>query len=269
MDKVRILRNKATLALKNGMKQVAHGAGYTITKNQDLETTPSYPPDFLPEHVSIIQSAAPYTLTSPERLFGLIEGVRYISQHNIPGDIVECGVWRGGSMLAAALLLRSLNDTKRNLYLFDTFEGMPRPTEEDVHHTGASASESFQRLQTGEDSSAECAATLDEVKSTMALSGYDSTRIHYIQGKVENTIPDQAPSQIGLLRLDTDWYASTKHELEHLYPRLAPGGILIIDDYGDWQGARKAVDEYIAKHQLKLYLGRLDYTGRIAVKPEH
>lgn len=83
---------------------------------------------------------------------------------------------------------------------------------------------------------------------------------------MERTIPAGAPGEIAILRLDTDWYESTRHELEHLYPRLSPGGILIIDDYGHWRGSRKATDEYIEKHAAALFLGRIDYTGRIAVK---
>ena len=168
--------------------------------------------------------------------------------------------------MAAALTLLHLNSTERDLYLFDTFEGMPRPTDFDVHHTGTPGMVAFTNLQTGEDSSAECAATLAEVQSTMKRSKYDPKLIHYLKGKVETTIPEQAPEQIALLRLDTDYYESTKHELDHLFPRLSPGGILIIDDYGEWQGARKAVDEYIANHAPSLFLSRIDETGRISVK---
>lgn len=263
----RILRNKARLKLKNALKQTARGIGYDIVRYREEKTpTSTFPPDFSAEHVSIIETVQPYTLTSIERLFGLIEGVHYITRRNIPGSIVECGVWRGGSMMAAALTLRSLMSAERDLYLFDTFEGMPKPTDEDVHHTGTAAIKAFTELQTGEDSSSECAATLSEVQSNMARTGYEKTRIHYVQGKVENTIPQQAPESIALLRLDTDWYESTRHELEHLYPRLSPGGILIIDDYGDWQGARKATDDYLASHAPDLFLSRIDYTGRIAVK---
>src|ERR1051325_10354963 len=88
-----------------------------------------------------------------------------------------------------------------------------------------------------------------------------------LEGTVEETIPAQAPERIALLRLDTDWYESTRHELVHLYPRLVPGGVLIIDDYGHWEGARKAVDEYIAQNNLRLFLNRIDYAGRLAIKP--
>jgi hypothetical protein len=103
----------------------------------------------------------------------------------------------------------------------------------------------------------------------MDSTGYPSDLINYVEGKVEETIPVNAPDQISLLRLDTDWYESTKHELIHLYPRLVEGGVLIIDDYGHWQGARRAVDEYIEENNLPLLLCRIDYTGRITVKQHH
>jgi hypothetical protein len=92
------------------------------------------------------------------------------------------------------------------------------------------------------------------------------SHVRLVKGKVEDTVPKNAPEKIALLRLDTDWYESTRHELVHLFPRLLPGGVLIIDDYGHWQGARKAVDEYIAGNQVKILLNRVDYTGRIGVK---
>jgi len=96
--------------------------------------------------------------------------------------------------------------------------------------------------------------------------GYPEQQIHFVEGLVEETLPAEAPEEIALLRLDTDWYSSTKHELEQLYPRLAPGGVLILDDYGHWQGARRAVDEYFAENQITLLLNRVDSTARIGVK---
>jgi hypothetical protein len=262
---LRILRNKSTLSLKRGLKGVARFAGYSIVR-YDPRPPQDFPPDFTAQQITIIKTVQPYTLTSAERLFSLTEAVHYITRRNIPGSVVECGVWRGGSMMAVALSLMQLNSIDRELYLFDTFAGMPRPTPEDIHHTGAAAIAAFEKLQTGEDSSGECAASLSDVQSAMRQTGYDPRKIHYVKGKVENTIPQQAPETIALLRLDTDWYQSTKHELEHLFPRLSRHGILIIDDYGDWQGARKATDEYIAAHAPSLFLSRIDYTGRIALK---
>jgi hypothetical protein len=169
-------------------------------------------------------------------------------------------------MMATALTLLSMNCADRDLYLFDTFEGMPKPLDVDIHASGQAALAEFTQEQRGEDSSAVCYASLGEVMSAMASTGYDREHVHFVRGKVEETIPSQAPPLIALLRLDTDWYESTRHELEHLYPRLSPGGILIIDDYGDWQGARKATDEFVANHAPALFLSRIDDTGRIAVK---
>jgi hypothetical protein len=85
---------------------------------------------------------------------------------------------------------------------------------------------------------------------------------------VEETIPQHAPEQISVLRLDTDWYSSTKHELMHLFPRLSKNGVLIIDDYGHWAGARKAVDEYFADQTIQPLLNRIDQTGRACIKVE-
>jgi hypothetical protein len=98
-------------------------------------------------------------------------------------------------------------------------------------------------------------------------TGYPADRLHLVQGKVEDTLPGAAPARIALLRLDTDWYESTRHELVHLYPRLVPNGVLIIDDYGDWVGAKEAVDEYFAAQPFQPFLSRMDHTGRLAIKP--
>jgi elongation factor P hydroxylase len=92
-------------------------------------------------------------------------------------------------------------------------------------------------------------------------------RVHLVQGLVEETLPAQAPESIALLRLDTDWYKSTLHELEHLYPRLVRGGVLLIDDFGYWQGARQATEEYFARHPPAPLLVAVDQTGRVGVRP--
>jgi hypothetical protein len=110
-------------------------------------------------------------------------------------------------------------------------------------------------------------APLDHVRDNMVRTGYPEQRIHFVKGRVEDTIPAGAPDTISLLRLDTDWYESTRHELTHLFPRLSRGGVVIIDDYGHWRGARRAVDEYFAQHGPSLLLHRIDYTARAAVKP--
>lgn len=224
----------------------------------------NFPVDYDEPARAIIRAVKPRTMTSPEKLNALIYAVRYVVKHKIPGDIVECGVWRGGSMLAAAKALTEAGDTSRHLHLYDTFEGMSEPTEHDKRHDGRLASE---MLAVSDKSSGVWAyASLEDVQETMAQSEYPADNIHYYRGKVEETIPGDVPEQISILRLDTDWYESTRHELEHLWPRLVPGGVLLLDDYGWWDGARRAVDEWLEESNLPVLLLRMD-EGRIALKP--
>ena len=222
------------------------------------------PPDFDETDAELCRRVAPFTMTTPPRIYALTRAVEYIARQPIDGAIVECGVWRGGSMMAVALTLLRLGVTDRDLYLFDTFTGMTEPGEQDVKHTGESAADLLARA--GLDSDDWAIATIDQVREAVLSVGYPEERIHFVAGRVEETLPAHAPAEIALLRLDTDWYSSTKHELEHLYPRLARGGVLVVDDYAYWHGARRAVDEYIEEHDLALLLNRIDYTARIAVR---
>lgn len=226
------------------------------------------PADFDEETTRIFNAVNPYTMTSPERIAALVEAVRYVVANEIPGDFVECGVWRGGSSMAAALALKELGDESRELWLYDTYEGMSAPTEEDVDIAGQTAEKKFTQRQLTEDSSEWCRSPIDDVRQNLQSTGYPADKMHFIKGKVEETIPGEMPAgPIGILRLDTDWYESTRHEMEHLYSRLVKNGVLILDDYGYWQGARKAVDEYFAAHGIRPLMGRVDTDGRMLLKP--
>ncbi|MFE4452296.1 TylF/MycF/NovP-related O-methyltransferase [Streptomyces sp. NPDC056796] len=225
---------------------------------------PQFPADYDDEAKDIIRAVKPYTMTSPERLNAFVLATRHIVRHSIPGDIVECGVWRGGSMQACARTLLTLGETGRDLYLFDTYEGMTPPTAEDLRRDGRPARELLDAQ--GKDRPIWAVASLEDVQAGFEKVPYPKERVHYVRGKVEETVPGQAPEQISILRLDTDWYASTKHELAHLYGRLVSGGVLLIDDYGYWQGSRQAVDEFLEETGEQLLLLRMD-EGRIAVKP--
>ena len=169
-------------------------------------------------------------------------------------------------MMAVANTLLKEKNQDRDLYLFDTYEGMSKPTDLDVSFEGKNSRNQFEETKRGEDCSDWCFASLDEVKKHILKTGYDSGKLHFVKGKVEDTLPEYTPKQISLLRLDTDWYESTKHELIHLFPKLVSGGVLILDDYGYWAGAKKAVDEYISDNKIKILLNRIDETGRIAIK---
>ena len=218
------------------------------------------------ELAALFASVRPFTMTSPERVYALAQSVRYVVKNAIEGDIVECGVWRGGSMMAVAQTLMKVA-AARSLHLFDTFDGMPMPSERDMDVHGRPAAVMMAAADKAT-SEVWAVSSLDEVRKNMTSTGYDASRINYIPGRVEDTIPRHAPEQIALLRLDTDWYESTYHEMKHLFPRLSVGGVLIIDDYGHWRGARQAVDQYLAETRVKLLLTRIDYTCRLAVKVE-
>ena len=222
--------------------------------------------DVGPADLAVIEEVWPYTRLSPERLHAFMEATRYVAHHRIPGAIVECGVWKGGAVMASIRALQSLGATDREYYLYDTFEGMTEPEEVDRRSDGVAASKLLRETRNDDTGSYWCRAEVDEVRGNVLGTGYDAGRIRFVKGRVEDTLPGTIPEQVAILRLDTDFYASTKHELEHLFPRLVRGGVLIIDDYGFWEGARKAVDEYLAAHAVPILLTRTDSSGRVGIK---
>lgn len=194
-----------------------------------------------------------HTLTTKERMYALYKAVQYVIGAGIPGDFVECGVWAGGSSMVIAMTLVSLNVTDRELYLYDTFSGMTEQTKEDFHVENKDIKEYDPSC-----------VPIDRVKKNMESTVYSTDHIIYVKGKVEDTIPGQIPKGIALLRLDTDWYESTRHELVHLFPLVSHGGVVIVDDYGAWAGSKKAVDEYFS--QSPILLNRIDHDSRIGIK---
>ena len=209
-----------------------------------------------------------YTMTSIERGYALYCAVNYIVRNDIEGDFVECGVWKGGSCMLIALSLLDAGISDRVLHLYDTFEGMTEPGNNDyIAWNGRSVQERWEDDKAGRtDNFSAWAVGLKEVKKNIGKTGYPDDNIRYIKGPVEKTLEDYVPEKISLLRLDTDWYESTKAELEHMYPLLSHKGVLILDDYGHFTGARKAVDEYFNAAESTVLLNRIDYTGRISIK---
>jgi hypothetical protein len=219
------------------------------------------------EFLALYEQCRQYTMTSWERLYALYKSVQYIIQNNIPGELVECGVWRGGSMKLAAHVLLSMGATDRTLFLYDTFDGMTEPDPTlDIDTSGNKAVDDWTEIQR-RGVKWSC-ASLEEVREVIAGSGYPMDKVVFVKGPVENTIPATVPDKISLLRLDTDWYSSTKHEIEHLYPRLSVRGVLILDDYGHYRGSQQAVDEYFDQTEEKPLLNRIDYSCRTAIKPD-
>jgi hypothetical protein len=167
-------------------------------------------------------------------------------------------------MHAVARVLDQAGVHDRELYLYDTYEGMTKPTEADVRFDGRSASDGLAKSDK-QTSMVWAYASLEDVKEGFTHVPYPAERLHFIKGPVEETIPKYLPEKIAILRLDTDWYESTDHEFKHMYDLLVPGGVLMIDDYGWWQGSRKATDEFLERTGEQLLLLRMG-SGRVAVK---
>lgn len=209
------------------------------------------------------------TMASRERVIATIKACKHAVEAGVPGDFVECGVWRGGNSIAAKLTFEHYGSDKK-VWSLDTFAGMTAPSEHDS--TAFSPEPAADRHRTGQAGSHNewCFASLEDVRDNFERAGVDLSGVRFVRGDVLETlkVPDNIPSEICTLRLDTDFYESTKAELENLYPRLSVGGVLLVDDFGHWQGARQAVEEYLsslAPHQRPL-LFLTDYTGRMAVK---
>jgi hypothetical protein len=194
-------------------------------------------PDFEPSFNSIMETCKPFTMTSEERLYSFNKAVEYIVKNN-----------------------------NRNFFLYDTFEGMSEPSDMDADLLGVDAKNLLSQSEKTTEDVMWCYAPIDDVKNNIAKTQYPSNLINYVKGKVEDTIPETMPNKIAILRLDTDWYESTYHELVHLFPKLVKGGVIIIDDYGHWKGAREAVDQYFKEQGVQILLNRIDYTGRIGIK---
>lgn len=236
------------------VKNLAYALGYDVTALSPFDHEPHYR--------EIYQRVRPFTMTSLSRVYAVISAIEHVSKKGIAGAFVECGVWRGGSSMAALLALKKLGDISREAWLFDTYEGMVKPGERD----GQLEKDMHAQFAREDGGSDWCRAGMNDVRANLSTCDYPMERVHLVPGRVEETIPANGPQEIAVLRLDTDWYDSTKHELEHFYPRLARGGVLIIDDYGAWEGARRAVDEYFATHGIDSYLHRIDSTGRMLIK---
>ena len=219
--------------LKKIIKKAAIASGYTITK---IKVDPVIDKD--KKFIRVHDKCKEYTMTSKERMYALYKAVEYVISSKIPGDFVECGIWRGGSAMLIVLTLLELNITDRKIYLYDTFEGMTKPTEDDyiISNKNIRAFDKWKTEQ-AKDHNKWAYASLSEVKKFMTSTKYPESNLFFVKGRVEETIPKTMSRNIALLRLDTDWYESTKHELVNLFPLVSKNGVLIIDDYGNLSGS--------------------------------
>ncbi len=250
-------------------KTVFKKLGYTIvdSRKYGLYDKNFIPYDIEEEFNEIFHFCRPFTMTSVEQMYAMYNAIKYVIKNNIEGDVVECGVWKGGSMMISALTLLKMNVINKKLYLYDTYEGMVKPTEKDVRNFDETpALRIWSKKKKEENHINWCYASLEEAKENLYSTGYPKENIQFIKGKVEDTIPDTIPEKISLLRLDTDLFESTYHEITHLYPRLSLNGIIIIDDYGYWRGQKEAIDKYFKENNIKILLNGIDEKGRIGTK---
>ena len=222
-----------------------------------------FPVEIKEEEKEIIKLSDKYTMTDNITMWALIQSIKNVIQNKIDGDFVECGVWRGGNLILCQKYF-NLQHIKKKIYGFDTFEGMVEPKEIDIDYRNIPASEQYSLFKSGEKSNL-VRCSLDEINKNI-IETVPKNNIKLIKGRVENTLLEEKnlPEKISILRLDTDWYESTKIELEVLYPKLVSGGFLIIDDYGHFKGCRKAVDEYFKDNMP--YLHYVNYTCRLIIK---
>ncbi|MFB0505772.1 MAG: TylF/MycF/NovP-related O-methyltransferase [Thermodesulfobacteriota bacterium] len=247
--------------IKQKIQNLCHFFGYEIRRyNKEY-----YPKDMDIEFKEIYEQCKDYTFTNIEKMYSTYKATEYIVNSRIPGDFVECGVWKGGSSMIIAHTLLRMKDMNRKIYLYDTFEGMTKPTEKDIKITdGFPVIISWERKQRN-NCKKWAFAPMRKVKKNMLSTGYPQENIIFVKGKVEITIPNTVPSKIALLRLDTDWYESTYHELEYLFPLLSNKGVLIVDDYGFYAGAKEASDKYFKENNISILLHRISWS-RIGVK---
>jgi O-methyltransferase len=200
--------------------------------------------------LKIYQTVSPFTMADPDPILSLIQSVRYVVENEIEGDFVECGTWRGGCAMAIALTLLDLGVTDRVIWVYDTFAGMTEPSAVDVtndkYRTSAEALLQKYNSQTTESDWEK--VSMEGVKRRLITTGYPIQNFRLVKGSVLDTLDLEVPEVVCLLRLDTDWYDSTRKELEVIYPKLSEGGVCIVDDYGAWAGSKQAVDEYFASH---------------------
>lgn len=250
--------------MKKLIQKTLNFFGYEIKKN-----TPVIPPEFNKRDIEIFEYVYNKNLTmiGVERMFSNMFLVKNIINNEIEGDFVECGVWKGGSTLLVKLLFDEYNINKK-VWLFDTFEGMTKPNEFDFHIKNSSQAIGKYLKKKNNGYVDWCYSSLDEVKNNFKVAGVNLDNCMFIKGDVIETIPMEENNikNISFLRLDTDWYDSTKCELDYLYPKITEKGFLAVDDYGHWNGSRKAVDEYYKQNQVKPFVHPIDYSGRIFIK---
>ena len=242
-------RGSSRRAMENTVQTI-----YDLCPDAELHRVPAHFPDIKDDFFwETFEKCRAYSLLTIEAFYNLYCSVKYIATYQIPGDIVECGVFLGGAILAAGDFAHHFGLTGRRIFLYDSFTGFPEGVCE-IDVTGKTHNlplhDNF----------------LAVTKEVVARSVYPMENFVYVAGIVEETVRQHKPAAIAILRLDTDYYQSTRMELEELYPLLTRGGVLIVDDYGQFNGVRRATDEYFSAEDRKILLVRASYAVRCGIK---
>ena len=264
MEKVRKIKVNPIIRL---FKSLFKKIGYDLSKIEKYNLDKNLP-ELSSFEKKLLHDVSGLTMTGPDRIFALMKSIEFIQKNNVKGDFVECGVWRGGNLIIFQKFIDKYK-LKKKIYAYDTFKGMSEPETVDKTFDEKKAKQLLNNLMKKKINKKDNILFAYSSKKDVIQNFKTKTRsnnLKCIEGKVEDTlkIKKNLPKKIAILRLDTDWYRSTKIELEKLYPIVQKNGIIIIDDYGYWKGARKAVDEFFKKKNVVIF--KIDFTGRMIIK---
>ena len=250
--------------IKKEILKYIYSSGYILKKKDYLDKFQSIPSIDI-EQKKIISKASKYSMTGKIRQHALINLLNYIFKKKVKGDLVECCTWLGGNLIIFDMLKKKYK-SKKSIFGYDTFYGMPKPIYKDKDNQGKDFSNTYEDINKRYYSSKRF--NLMKVKQILKKNKVDLKKTKLIPGRIEQTlkIKKNQPKQISLIRLDTDWYQSTKSSLDKLFPLLSKGGILIIDDYGWNAGCKNATDEYFKKQKDKISFFRIDHEAVFLIK---
>lgn len=255
--------------------------GYTISRKAPTDSSTASAGagyDLESEAWESMQVVRSHTMVPYARLVTLYQQVVACERHDIAGSYVECGTWKGGAVGLMALGNLRHSAQRRHIHLFDSFAGIPEPDEEvdgeravqEVVSVGGEAKGRLVPIKGFYDKYADGVGDLETNRHLLeTVIGYDSRFLHYHEGWFQDTLPRVAPvlADIAILRLDCDWYASTRICLEYLYNKVVTGGFVVIDDYGYYDGCKRAADEFMTRERIRAYLNHIDASGRYWIKP--
>jgi O-methyltransferase len=261
---------------KTVLKNMASRLGLEIRRKPTVQPqSRSQPPDGFDGAYQLVQD---HTMVAREGLSCLYNQVVFCERNALPGDYVECGVWKGGSVGIMALANLKHGKSRRQIHLFDAFDDICEP---DAAVDGERAVREVREWSKSAQTQGRLVpvrgiydrfgghGTLEGNRRLLEkVVGYPAERLHFYQGWFQETLPLHSPkiTNIAVLRVDADWYASTSVCLDHLYNKVVPGGFVIIDDYGAYDGCRKAVDEFISKLGKPVYLNEVNSEIRYLIK---